>query len=929
MRKLLLTLSALIVVVSFSFGQEVVIGTEDVLTSCGASLLDTGANPSTYSNNENITMTVCPEDGTVTNLYSPVFDLGSGDQLEVYDGDDTSAPLLGTFVGDDLQNQSLVASDTNPSGCLTLVFTSDAEDVGNFGFVVDCGPPCDRPISVINTDQEQPHRICPGESIDFSAENSVVADGFTLETYTWDFDDESDPVDGGETISHTFEETGIYFVQVSLVDDNGCTNGNRADFRVEVSNEPVFLADQESYSLCLGEEVEITNEAIPVIYVDPPGANLGGNLFIPDNQDLCFSSEIIFSGFDADAVVESVDDIDNFFINFEHSYMGDLTITFFCPNDQTLSVHQQGGGGTFLGEPVDNDGTPDAEGVGYDYFWAPDATNGTWSEESGGTLEPGTYSSVENFEELIGCPLNGAWTVEICDLFGSDNGFIFDWTVTIDPSRYPEAQTFTPSFGAGCDSTSWAADGDFIQSISDDCNTITLLAEAEGNYTYSYEATNNFGCTYTNEVQLEVFEPLDPGLNGQTLQCEAVSNLQLFDFLNGTPDAGGIWANSDEELVAGGLFNGNMGEGTYTYTTTGPGSCPPSSSEVQVDLADLGNPGSNNTLYICEESDQASLFDLLGDADPGGTWLNPDNDAFNGTFIPGTDPTGTYIYSVPSEEPCPNVTAEVLAVAVPSPIPSLEESYYYCGTPITIDGEITNSVAGVDYEYIWGPIDVTSGATSDSWTSGVLTDGQEITFTVSLADFPDCINTTTTDIIAPASPTVTEEPLEFELCFGESMTLSPPQQLGDWEFDYSWTFLNDIDTATVEFISTEPSVTTNNSGFYTLTMTGNDFCELNAIQEYLIIPEFCSIEVPNVFTPFRQDGMNDSFQIVGIDGFPGSRLVVYNRWGNIVYEDDNYNSGDYWKPKEEEVSEGTYFWVLNLNTNVLQENYSGTVTILR
>jgi len=86
-------------------------------------LLDTGANPSTYSNNENLTMTVCPEDGTVTNLYSPVFDLGSGDQLEVYDGDDTSAPLLGTFVGDDLQNQSVVASETNPSGCLTLVFT--------------------------------------------------------------------------------------------------------------------------------------------------------------------------------------------------------------------------------------------------------------------------------------------------------------------------------------------------------------------------------------------------------------------------------------------------------------------------------------------------------------------------------------------------------------------------------------------------------------------------------------------------------------------------------------------------------------------------------------------------------------------------------------------------------------------------------------
>ncbi|MGB1032952.1 MAG: PKD domain-containing protein, partial [Flavobacteriales bacterium] len=250
MRKLLLTLTSFVVVVSFSFAQEVVIGTQELLTTCGSAVTDTGAGPGDYGNNENLSITVCPEDGTVSNIYAPVFALGAGDQIEIYDGDDTSAPLIGTYIEDDLQNQSVVASDLNPTGCLTIVFTSDESEVGNFGLVVSCGPPCDRPISVISTDQEEPHRICPGETIDFSAENSVVADGFTLESYVWSFDDGSDQVDGGETVSHTFEETGIYFVQVDLTDDNECTNGNRADFRVEVSNEPVFLADQSAYSLC-------------------------------------------------------------------------------------------------------------------------------------------------------------------------------------------------------------------------------------------------------------------------------------------------------------------------------------------------------------------------------------------------------------------------------------------------------------------------------------------------------------------------------------------------------------------------------------------------------------------------------------------------------------------------------------------------------
>ena len=40
-------------------------------------------------------------------------------------------------------------------------------------------------------------------------------------------------------------------------------------------------------------------------------------------------------------------DIMNIFMNFEHSYMGDITITFICPNGQSILVHQQGGAGTY------------------------------------------------------------------------------------------------------------------------------------------------------------------------------------------------------------------------------------------------------------------------------------------------------------------------------------------------------------------------------------------------------------------------------------------------------------------------------------------------------------------------------------------------------------------------------------------------------
>ena len=50
-----------------------------------------------------------------------------------------------------------------------------------------------------------------------------------------------------------------------------------------------------------------------------------------------------------------------------------------------------------------------------------------------------------------------------------------------------------------------------------------------------------------------------------------------------------------------------------------------------------------------------------------------------------------------------------------------------------------------------------------------------------------------------------------------------------------------------------------------------------------------AIDLPNVFTP-NGDGENDTYVIRGIDKFPGSVLEIYNRWGNLVYRNGNYDN---------------------------------------
>jgi len=67
-----------------------------------------------------------------------------------------------------------------------------------------------------------------------------------------------------------------------------------------------------------------------------------------------------------------------------------------------------------------------------------------------------------------------------------------------------------------------------------------------------------------------------------------------------------------------------------------------------------------------------------------------------------------------------------------------------------------------------------------------------------------------------------------------------------------------------------------------------------------------STVIPNIFTP-NGDGKNDVFEIKGLESYPGSQLIIFNRWGNEVYRADNYLNN--WNGSG--LAEGTYYYILN------------------
>lgn len=101
------------------------------------------------------------------------------------------------------------------------------------------------------------------------------------------------------------------------------------------------------------------------------------------------------------------------------------------------------------------------------------------------------------------------------------------------------------------------------------------------------------------------------------------------------------------------------------------------------------------------------------------------------------------------------------------------------------------------------------------------------------------------------------------------------------------------------------------------------------------VEEF-SYELPNVITP-NGDGYNDVFEpkATGLDLIVGARTVIFNRWGNILYDTDNPLIQ--WDGKSRQTNmdcpSGTYFYVTDItyrgDTGEETLHLQGSITIVR
>ncbi len=176
---------------------------------------------------------------------------------------------------------------------------------------------------------------------------------------------------------------------------------------------------------------------------------------VPNGQVITYDAPLPISGFNTGQTINNVNQIQQICLTMEHSFLGDLKIEVEAPSGEIIILKEQNGGGSCdLGEPIATapiDGQASSTltdpGSGYEYCFNANPTYLTMVGESNNFtrnytdaqgnsytdtyLPAGPYTPFESFNGLVGADMNGTWTVHVTDQFALDNGYIFNWYISL------------------------------------------------------------------------------------------------------------------------------------------------------------------------------------------------------------------------------------------------------------------------------------------------------------------------------------------------------------------------------------------------------------------------------------------------------------------------------------------------------------------
>ena len=492
----------------------------------------------------------------------------------------------------------------------------------------------------------------------------------------------------------------------------------------------------------------------------------------------------------------------------------------------------------------------------------------------------GYYIPGDDFSQLVGCPLNGKWEIEICDALSRDNGWVFQWSMDICGVNQSDCK-----YQVGIDSLIWEADtseqycdyelghyrGAEVHRHSD-IEAYILTPDTAGTFRINVTIFDEFGCVWDTNTNITSRWTPAPYLGPDTALCGVYqAHLDASDRHSNLPGENFLYLWSP------------FGQTTDTISTAiEPG------RDIQY-VVEVQNDHPNK---VCVTRDTIDIF-LRRQPYP--------------SFVPTPF----------TLEGCDPLTLTFDNQSIDG-----YKHYWDFG-----DGN-TSDLASPTHSYSEGLYDLKYYVVSEDGCEDSLIYSQAIAvYKAPKAAFS----------WEPVYPSV----LMPEVQFTNKTQPHDDATRYFWEIQYSKDYPLSVQTITEEnpsFDFSQYASQEDIAGNYVVRLIARSdnrapsgnlvYCRDTSENTILMVNDF--LQFPNVVTP-NGDGINDRFVIVNLIGgmgYPINTLDIYNKWGTRVYHRENIASEeDFWDPSD--VPEGTYFYRFSAKGYNGNVEHNGAVEVVK
>lgn len=470
--------------------------------------------------------------------------------------------------------------------------------------------------------------------------------------------------------------------------------------------------------------------------------------------------------------------------------------------------------------------------------------------------------------------------------------------------------------------------------------------------------------------------------NGSHTSCSGAADGAInLATVGGTPGYTYSWSGPDgftstADSVAG------LPAGTYTITATDANGCTAEATIVlEAAPAITINAGAitlpSGTAISCHGADDGNIGTLVSGGTGTLTWQWSGPNGFASTQLDiGPLAPGTYCLHVQDGNGCE--AQQCVTIAEPAPLTaSTSTTTANCGSETgTVDATITGGTAPYSFQWSNGAqseditqlpagayqVNITdaNGCTASASAIVAGTPGVEATALINAPTCPGSANGGITLQVgsgtmpftyawddgssAPALPDVPAGSYPVTITDGngctweETITVNEPESIqvdpvlsqysgghniSSWgQSDGSITLHTSGGTAPYTYGWNDGASSAQRQGLpagtYIVVVTDANGC---TVELTILLTQPDDLAMPTGFTP-NGDGDNDAFVIHGLDAWPNNQLTVFNRWGNVVFDQLNYRND--WRGENTQgqaLPNGTYFVILRLGGDRTLQNY--------